>query len=487
LSFYIERDGKAFRVRERLAGGTRRSLGSYSTREAAEQRIHDDAHSVNDAAAPVQAQPVATPPQPDKPLYAVSADGAIFTNRLDHTVITNLGDAFGQVVFSFERHAAMRRRYADAWENSRETIPEIARDFELPAKAFERYKSIHGWTHASDPFVDEEWADGLSVDEAVEQTIESQRRAFHKKLQKQQWQHTIEDADKWRRFEQTTLEPLVEAIESHAPRYTPPLLNIARAAYPFDAVIDAPDVHFGKRSTPDEGGNTYDRATTRRLLLQHTEQVLERVCRHGRPERIITTVGNDWFHVDNYGGTTTSGTPQDMDGTPHQILWEGADLAIERIDLLRQVAPVEVRYVQGNHDRMLGAALLNMVYCWFNKQERVQVIRSAAPRQYVTSGSSLLCFTHGDGVKPEQLPMIMASEARREWGQTLHKAAFTGHLHHERVRDVYGVQMYQLSALSGSDRWHNNHGYVGARRSLAAYIVDHAEGVVGTVYAPVLD
>ena len=416
--------------------------------------------------------------------YEVKAEGDIFINRLTRTIVTNLGE-FGTVVFSFERHAQMRRRYADEWERSRETIPEIARDFDLPAKAFDRYKTVHGWTHASDPFTDEEWNDGLRVEDAVEQTLESHRRRFHKQLQQEKWKRVIDDADKWRRFEETALGPLTAAIEEHAPIYRPPLLNLKSTRPVFDVVLNVPDLHYGKSGWAGEGSEGYSREQAKSLLLSRTEHILRMLALYGQPERIFTAVGSDWFHIDNDQGTTTSGTPQDRDGSPHAILWEGSELAVAQLDMVRQVAPIEVFYVAGNHDRMFGWSLLHSVYAWFRNASDVTVYQNAAPRQYAISGETLLGFAHGDGPKAKDLPLLMASEARHQWGATAHRAWFTGHLHYELTRDTMGVVSYQLPALSGGDRWHTNNGYVGSRRALAAYIVDRREGVVATVMAPV--
>lgn len=435
----------------------------------------------------VRAVPQLEETQPgETPAYEVREDGDIFINRLTRTIVTNLG-TFGTVVFSFERHASMRRRYANDWENSADTIPEIARDFDLHPKAFERYKAMHAWTHASDPFTDEEWGEGLSVEDAVEQTLESQRRAFHKKLQKEKWAQLIDDAEKWRRFEHTALTPMLEAIAVEAPVYQPPQVHIADVSErPFDIVICAMDLHFGKSGWSDEVGEGYTREEAKRLLIEKTERIIQAATRYGRPRKIITAVGSDWFHVDTDGGTTTGGTPQDMDGSPHMILWEGSELAIAQIDMLRQVAPVEVYYCAGNHDRMLGWGLLHAVYSWFHTASDVTIHRSAAPRQYAVSGNTLIGFAHGDGAKPKDMPLLMATEASQQWGATQHRIWFTGHLHHELTRDTMGVVQYQLASLSGQDRWHARNGYVGSRRSLAAYVIDEEEGVISTLYAPVV-
>jgi hypothetical protein len=415
--------------------------------------------------------------------FEVREDGNIFINYDTRTIVTNLGE-FGTVVFAFDRHALMRRRYANDWEGSADTIPEIARDFDLHPKAFERYKAMHGWTHASDPFTDEEWAEGLSVDEAVNQTLESQRRAYHKKLQQEKWKKIIDDAEKWRRFEHSALQPMMASIQTYAPQYSPPSLQFKATSRTFDLVLCPYDVHYGKSGWSDETGAGYSRREAAEMVIEKTQSILDTVSLYGTPRKIITAVGSDWYHVDTDSGTTTSGTPQDLDGTPAAVLWEGSELAIAQIDMLRQVAPVDVYYVAGNHDRMLGWGLLYAVYAWFHKQHDITIHNSPAPRQYAVSGNTLLGFTHGDGAKATDLPLLMATEAASYWGRTKYRAWFTGHLHHELTRDTLGVVQFQLPSLSGSDRWHTRNGYVGSRRALAAYVVDETQGVTASLYAP---
>ena len=64
-----------------------------------------------------------------------------------------------------------------------------------------------------------------------------------------------------------------------------------------------------------------------------TEELINRLPYS--PEKIYLATGSDWFHVDNHQGATTKGTPQDMSGSPAQILLTGCELAREHIDLLR--------------------------------------------------------------------------------------------------------------------------------------------------------
>ncbi len=423
----------------------------------------------------------------DLPPYEVRANGDIFINRVSRTIVTNLGPEYGSATMSFDQHAAMRRRYANEWENDAETIPTIARDFDLHPRAFTRYKTLHGWTHDSDPFTDEEWQEGLSVEDAVSQTVESTRRAFHKKLQKEKWASLVKDADSWRRFNESVLTPIQAAISMFEPTKIPTLEWKETSQSPYDLVMCVTDIHFGSAGWLDETGRGYSREDARNLLIQKTQRLLSMARRYGAPSRIVTVVGSDFFHIDNYQGGTTAGTSQDLDGTPHQIVREGMELAIEQLSMLRQIAPLDIYYMGGNHDRVLGYALLCTVRAYFRNDSGVVVHESPHPRQYHKSGNTLIGFNHGDGAKLVDLPLLMATEARKLWGETTQRALFVGHLHHEVTHDIQGVLVCQNSSLCGTDRWHANKGYGNARRSMAAYIVDHEEGIVAALTAPVIE
>lgn len=418
--------------------------------------------------------------------YELRADGRIIINRLSRTVTTDLGE-FGQVTRTFEQHAAMLRRYSDDWEQTHETIPEIARDFDLHPRAFDRYKSIHGWTHAHDPYTDLEWEDGLDVQTAVDQTLLSQRRAFQRKLQQQRWQQTLSDADKWRRLEELALQPMLDAITRYAPDYRIPQLALAPAPRVFDVIICAPDLHYGKYGWQDETGSGYSRAQARDVLIARTARIIEQVACYGQPRRVLTAIGNDWFHIDTDKATTTAGTAQDIDGSPAEILWTGSELAITQIDLLAQLAPVTVCYVRGNHDALLGLSLLHSLHAWYHTSDQVTVVRSASPRQYLQAGSTLVGFAHGDtNLDSKKLGLLMANEAPELWSKTRHRVLLTGHLHYELTRDEGGILLCQMPSLLGPDRWHMQQGYVTARRALSAYILDDQDGLIATMTAPLL-
>ena len=153
--------------------------------------------------------------------------------------------------------------------------------------------------------------------------------------------------------------------------------------------------------------------------------------------------------------------------------------------MLRQVCPVSLFVIPGNHDYYTSTLLRAAMQGWFSKVKDVDVVESFSPRQYVSYGSSLITFLHGDAGKPRDWPAIIAGERPKEWGESKHRFIFCGHLHTERDFPVFGnVTVYRMPSLAGTDNWHFKQGYK-SRKALIAYVVDQKRGVIATEIEPV--
>jgi predicted phosphodiesterase len=404
-------------------------------------------------------------------------------NRDSDTYITFLDSAPKPILMPGVKHRAMVRAYSN-WDGQPSTINEICRQFDFPRQWFHEYKQVHGWTHDKEPFTDEEVRD-RPTGELVEESLQMKRQSLFRKFAKREWQETQVAAEKWWDFEQSVMQPLFEHISNNAPRYQPALLDLKPSTNPFAVIFAAFDIHYGKGAWRDETGESFSRQECHDLLMHHTAALGTDVARYGWPERIIVPIGSDWFHVDNGEHETSHGTRQDMDGTFAQMLMEGTELAVEYIDYLRQIAPVTMIAVDGNHDRAASLTMAMYVRAWFRQSEDVTCIVQPTPRQYAEYGNTLLGFCHGDSMKVAQLAGMMASEAREAWGRTQNRAWFTGHLHHEVVRELDGIVQYQLPSLSAVDRWHKRSGFCLSKRALTAYVVDKVEGPIATLISPV--
>lgn len=357
------------------------------------------------------------------------------------------------------------------------TINQICRAVKLPRDIIIYIKTYMGWTHDSDPFTNEEMISG-DIDEMVDRTLEDKKFQWFQKYTRKE-QRMIEDAaQKWWQFKGLTVNPFLERMGDMLDKYeTKKIEKIERSGGDNHAMVIAPfDLHYGKYAWKGDTGSTYNRKIAREVLVESAKAILVDAIKHN-VERIIVPVGSDFYHVDSLLNATTRGTPQDCDGSLVQIMAEGNQLMIEFVDMLRQVADVQIILAAGNHDFVLSHALLEFMAAYYRNSEDVEIVRNYKHRQYLMYGNSLLGFTHGDGGKVADLPLTMATEAKEFWGIAEHKALFIGHLHHEMSKDMKGVKVYQMPSLAGTDRWHHRNQYVGSVKALAAYLIHPTKGV----------
>tara|TARA_R110002020_G_scaffold26270_21_gene84901 strand:- start:763 stop:2436 length:1674 start_codon:yes stop_codon:yes gene_type:complete len=380
-----------------------------------------------------------------------------------------------------EVHRDLIRAYSN-FAGHPASVNELARTFQLPRNWIVKYLRIHEITHDREPFTPEEIM-SRSEDELAEEALQIRRAALYTRLERDKWKEIQKDAQRWREYEASTLRRLENITESGGARDIPKLV-IPQSKRKYTAVITPTDFHWGKYGDIYECGETYNRPTARERLFSSTEKVLADITKHGKPDKIIIGIGSDFFNADNYNATTTSGTPQDNDGNMSDILTTGCELMTDYIDLLRQVAPVQMVLMAGNHDQLLSVSLHLYLQAWYKNCEEVTTIKSAQHRQYLIYDNNLLCFHHGDGVsKTSDLARLAAIEAKEAWGKCDHKMVFTGHLHHEKIEEDRGFTRYQLPSLSGEDRWHAKKGYIGNRKVIAAVLVDANAGVFASLYA----
>ncbi len=350
-----------------------------------------------------------------------------------------------------------------------------------------RYLRVHEITHDREPFTPEE-IEGRQDQDLIEDALQLRRQVLYKKLEKAKWAEIHVEALKWRKVEESILMPLLAAIRENPPEHTVPQIKVSSEVTPYMAVIGLTDLHFGKYSDEKENFESYSMQEARDRLMSSTADVLGRMSYFGRPERLLAPVGSDFVHIDNDAGASTRGTPQDTDGTPGEILVGACRLMVDWVDMLRTMAPVELVLMSGNHDRILGLSVLLYLHAYYRDVSGVTVSLDRTPRVYRAYGKNLIGFAHGDTVsKTQELAGLMSTEAREHWSQCSHRTIYTGHLHMERSEtdSTYGVTRRQIAAISGPDRWHTRNGYVGAPRSLPAYLHERERGLVAVLHAPV--
>ena len=420
-------------------------------------------------------EPKATPEvdeePPSNPLGVSTLERDYFYNEINDLYLVWLPHRPKTLQVEGDTVREMKRAYS-AMPSGYDTINEICQRFGWRRKDFQAFKQIMGWTHDQDPYTDEEHASTPTPD-LVADYASRKRGEFERELRKKEWAETVDKAKKWEAWKRQTLDPFRGYVSENPPRSRNqvPLINPDRAPDPFMAVFSPSDAHLHKACADGRGF-----ADARQDLLDTTDDLIARVAKTGNPDRVVLVLGNDWFHIDNAQGGTTAQTPQDVDGLPGpKLIWQCYELASEVIDRLRTFGNVDVVIVPSNHGEWSDYHMHSGLRFGYRNQPDVSILYDASPRQYIDYGNNVVGLEHGDGAKPDDLPLIMAKEKRELWGKTEYSYWLTGHNHHLKEIDCGAIVM-QAPSIAGKDRWHNKKGFVLSERANICYLFDRDKG-----------
>ena len=239
------------------------------------------------------------------------------------------------------------------------------------------------------------------------------------------------------------------------------------------------DLHFALKSTMLETGNEYDCSIAENLFFYVIKDIMARV-KHMKLKKIIFTIGGDMSNFDNLAGTTTKGTAQSNDCGYFDMMEKLFEMTVMAIDMLANVAPVDVVLINGNHDKTVGFALAQYCYAWYKNDRRITVDVSPAPRKYVVFGKTLMVFAHDADMK--RLPKIIPDEARRYWGEVDMTEVFLQHLHSETVlSEDNNMRIQRLPTISASSAWSVEQGYR-SKRQCKSFVFDEQYGLTDVLY-----
>lgn len=246
------------------------------------------------------------------------------------------------------------------------------------------------------------------------------------------------------------------------------------------------DLHLGKLAWGEETGDDYDIKIAEARFRDAINDLVAKASVNY--DKILFIVGNDIFNSDKSFpySMTTAGTPQHDDLRWQKMFRTGIRLIVEAINKLAMIAPVDVVTVFSNHDHERVFYLGEVISAVFENHPNVMIDNSPKPRKYYQWGCNLLGLAHGHNEKPDLLPLLMAQEAKIEWGSTWYREWLLGHLHHKKQyltqssKDYNGVKVTYLTSPSSADAWHGAKGFVGAIKGAEAFIYDGLEGLVAT-------
>lgn len=228
-----------------------------------------------------------------------------------------------------------------------------------------------------------------------------------------------------------------------------------------------PDLHSGLLSWENETGEEYNLNIAKERFFKAISDIVNRCHHHSFSKILFVTLG-DLLHTDNDAQTTTKGTFQQVDGRIAQIFDHTLDMIIDGILMLSEVAPVEVIYLCGNHDRVLGYTLVKATEKAFTGHSGVNFDVSPNPQKHRLLGVSLVGWTHGDMPKKNMAGWLQ-DRARKEFGLCKYAEIHSGHYHSEQVKSESGVLIRYMPNIASASYWEHQQGFPQGVKTVVCY------------------
>jgi hypothetical protein len=241
------------------------------------------------------------------------------------------------------------------------------------------------------------------------------------------------------------------------------------------AVYPVGDHHVGMLAWEDETGDAnYDLRIAGELLAAASERLIETCppC----DQAVLAFLG-DFLHYDSFAAVTpTHGHLLDADGRFPKMVDAGIRMIRSMVSAaLDRHKKVHIIFSTGNHDIATSAFMRIMLAALYEAEPRVTVDKAPSRFHYYEWGRCLLGVHHGDRVKMDKLPAVMAHDRHEAWGRTSHRIWLTGHVHHDSRKEYPGCHVESFGVLAPLDAYASAGGYR-SQRSMKALVFHRQHG-----------
>ena len=264
---------------------------------------------------------------------------------------------------------------------------------------------------------------------------------------------------------------LVKDLENHSPSYKKIKRKKINDGHLFFCCPS--DLHIGKLCRTFVSGQEYNNQIAVIRALQGVRGCIQK-AEGFNIDKIVFLLSGDLLHVDG-GQTTTKGTIQQTDGLFSDNFIIAKKLMVEIIEILLSIADVHLMFTAGNHDHVTGFLMAQVLQAHFRKSKNITFDIDYTMRKYYTYGNVLVGSTHGDRIKWDLLPMLMADECK-DWSNTKYRYMFTQHVHHKiSNKDLIGCTIESLRSPSEADSWHHKSGYQSSNNKAIESFIFHKQ------------
>ncbi len=268
-----------------------------------------------------------------------------------------------------------------------------------------------------------------------------------------EWVKTTRDQERQEEMIREALQAMTDKLPRLKPTAGPKATrDDLMACYPVS------DHHLGMLSWHEETGGDWDLDIAENMLSAAMEHLVESVpsC-----ERSTIILLGDLLHYDSFESVTPANKNiLDADGRYPKMV-RAAIRVVRRMvqTALKRHGSVHLIVESGNHDPSSSIFLMESLSNIYENEPRLTVDTSPAKFHYFSFGKCLVGVHHGDGAKPADLPLIMAVDRAKEWGEAEFRYIWTGHIHTDNVKDFRGVRWESFRILAPPDAWAAGKGY----------------------------
>jgi hypothetical protein len=268
-----------------------------------------------------------------------------------------------------------------------------------------------------------------------------------------QWIKTNREQEQW--------EEIICAILDYIPSIITPLPPVQRTALQSNnllALYPLADLHIGLYASLQDAEGDWSLRDSVELIKRCIDDLIART-----PMAALAVLANlgDFTHIDNLiNRTPNSGAPLDTDGRFVEIAQAAMELAVYAIEsIARHHGNVIVIWQSGNHDEATALVLQTALATLYRNDSRVHVHQSGKRTHVLRHGQVALGFTHGDTIKSQALPLLMANDYSDIWAATRYRVWHCGHRHHKETDEYAGCIVETHQSPVPRDAWHEKFGY----------------------------
>lgn len=286
-----------------------------------------------------------------------------------------------------------------------------------------------------------------------------------------QWVKTSADHERQQEMMREAIEALTEDLPKISPtKSTPPFKDDLMACFPVG------DLHLGMYSCAAETGEDWDLEKGEKILMAAIDALIDASPPCGTAAIVIL---GDFLHFSSYSAVTPKHRNQlDASGRFPEIVQSAIRLIRWMIQkTLSRHDKVNIIITEGNHDDASAMFLRACIANIYSDEPRISVDNAPTLYHYLSFGKCLIGAHHGHRTKLDSLPLLMATTQPEAWGRSQYRYFWTGHVHHQNVKEFNGAVVESFGVLAPQDAHAVGGGY-SSKRSMKAIIMHKEHGEV---------